>query len=235
MPDPVLPDPILPDPALPAAVLFDLDGTLIDTAPDMGGALNNLLREEDRAPLPLEAIRPYVSQGGLVLTKLGFGDTVPAAEIEPLRQRFLQHYLAIIADDSRLFAGFDAILDDLENRLIPWGIVTNKPEWLTHPLLEQLGLSTRTAVVIGGDTLAQRKPHPMPLQVAAERIGVDCAACIYVGDDERDIVAGRAAQMKTLVAAYGYIEDAEAIVGWNADGVINSPAELMQHLYLDTH
>ena len=100
----------MPD-VLPAAVLFDLDGTLIDTAPDMGGALNNLLREENRAPLPLDAIRPYVSQGGLVLTKLGFGDTVPAAQIEPLRQRFLQHYLAIIADDSRLFAGFDAILD----------------------------------------------------------------------------------------------------------------------------
>jgi len=229
-----MPDRGLPDAPLPAAVLFDLDGTLIDTAPDMGGALNNLLREENRAPLPIEVIRPYVSQGGLVLTKLGFGDTVPADEIEPLRQRFLQHYLAIVADESRLFAGFDAILDDLENRLIPWGIVTNKPEWLTHPLLEQLGLSSRSAVVIGGDTLAQRKPHPMPLQVAAERIGVDCTACIYVGDDERDIVAGRAAQMKTLVAAYGYIEDAEAIVGWNADGVIDSPSELMQHLHLDT-
>lgn len=234
MPDRFQLDRGLPDVVLPAAVLFDLDGTLIDTAPDMGGALNNLLREENRTPLPLEAIRPYVSQGGLVLTKLGFGATVPAAEIEPLRQRFLQHYLAIIADDSRLFSGFDAILDDLENRLIPWGIVTNKPEWLTHPLLEQLGLSTRSAVVIGGDTLAQRKPHPLPLQVAAQRIGVECAACIYVGDDERDIVAGRAAQMKTLIAAYGYIDDAEAIVGWNADGVINSPAELMQHLYIDT-
>ena len=224
----------MPEVAIPAAVLFDLDGTLIDTAPDMGGALNNLLREEGRAPLPIEAIRPYVSQGGLVLTQLGFGDSVSAAEIEPLRQRFLQHYLAIIANDSRLFAGYDAILDDLEARLIPWGIVTNKPEWLTHPLLEQLGLSSRSAVVIGGDTLAERKPHPMPLQEAAARIGVDVRDCIYVGDDERDIVAGRAAQMKTLVAAYGYIEDADAIIGWNADGVINSPAELMQHLYLDS-
>jgi len=224
----------MPEVVLPAAVLFDLDGTLIDTAPDMGGALNNLLREENRAPLPLDTIRPYVSQGGLVLTRLGFGDSVSAAEIEPLRQRFLQHYLAIIADDSRLFAGYDVILDDLEARLIPWGIVTNKPEWLTHPLLEQLGLSSRSAVVIGGDTLAERKPHPMPLQEAAARIGVDVRECIYVGDDERDIVAGRAAQMKTLVAAYGYIEDADAIVGWNADGVINSPAELMHHLYLDT-
>jgi 2-phosphoglycolate phosphatase len=228
-----MPEPVQSEVILPAAVLFDLDGTLIDTAPDMGGALNNLLREEGRAPLPIEAIRPYVSQGGLVLTQLGFGDTVPAADIEPLRQRFLQHYLAIIADESRLFAGFDAILQDLEARLIPWGIVTNKPEWLTHPLLEKLDLATRSAVVIGGDTLAERKPHPMPLLVAAARIGVDCRECIYLGDDERDIVAGRAAQMKTLVAAYGYIEDADAIVGWNADGVIDSPAELMQHLYLD--
>jgi len=228
-----MPEPVQSEVILPAAVLFDLDGTLIDTAPDMGGALNNLLREEGRAPLPIEAIRPYVSQGGLVLTQLGFGDTVPAADIEPLRQRFLQHYLAIIADESRLFAGFDAILQDLEARLIPWGIVTNKPEWLTHPLLEKLDLATRSAVVIGGDTLAERKPHPMPLLVVAARIGVDCRECIYLGDDERDIVAGRAAQMKTLVAAYGYIEDADAIVGWNADGVIDSPAELMQHLYLD--
>ena len=217
----------------PEAVLFDLDGTLIDTAPDMGGALNNLLREENRDPLPLASIRPYVSQGGLVLTRLGFGDSVTEDEIEPLRQRFLQHYIAIIADDSRLFDGFDAVLDDLEQRSIPWGIVTNKPEWLTHPLLEQLELAARCAVVIGGDTLAQRKPHPRPLLVAAERIGVDARQCVYVGDDERDIVAGRAAQMKTLVATYGYIEDATEIASWNADGTIDKPTDLLQHPLLN--
>jgi phosphoglycolate phosphatase len=214
---------------MPEAVLFDLDGTLIDTAPDMGGALNNLLIEENLPPLPLESIRPFVSQGGLVLTRLGFGERVAEAEIEPLRQRFLQHYRAVVADNSRLFDGLELVLEDLEARAIPWGIVTNKPEWLTHPLLEQLGLATRSAVVIGGDTLAQRKPHPRPLLEAARRIGIDSGQCIYVGDDERDIVAGKAAQMKTLVAAYGYIEDADAIDSWNADGVIDQPSDLLQH------
>lgn len=214
---------------MPEAVLFDLDGTLIDTAPDMGGALNNLLIEENQPPLPLQQIRPYVSQGGLVLTQLGFGERVAAAEIEPLRQRFLQHYRAIIADDSRLFDGFETVLAKLESSSIPWGIVTNKPEWLTHPLLQQLGLASRTAVVIGGDTLAQRKPHPLPLLEAAQRIGVDARQCIYVGDDERDIVAGKAAQMKTLVAAWGYIADAAEIAGWNADGVIERPIDLLEH------
>lgn len=211
------------------AVLFDLDGTLVDTAPDMGTALNNLLIEENRQPLPLATIRPLVSQGGLVLTQLGFAGKVPAAEIEPLRQRYLQHYHAIVADESRLFDGYAEILDELEARSIPWGIVTNKPEWLTHPLLEQLDLALRTGVVVGGDTLAQRKPHPLPLQVAAQRLGISCNNCIYVGDDERDIVAGKAAGMKTLVAAYGYIEEAANIETWQADGVIDRPHDLLAH------
>lgn len=211
------------------AVLFDLDGTLIDTAPDMGGALNNLLAEENLAPIPMEIIRPLVSQGGLVLTQLGFSGKVAAQEIEPLRQRFLHHYRARVADESRLFDGYETILGELDRRAMPWGIVTNKPEWLTHPLLQQLGLAQRSGVVIGGDTLEQRKPHPLPLQVAAERLGVDCDKCVYVGDDERDIVAGKAANMKTLVAAYGYIEDADAIEGWDADGVIARPDDLLQH------
>jgi 2-phosphoglycolate phosphatase len=211
------------------AVLFDLDGTLVDTAPDMGAALNNLLIEENLEPLPLATIRPLVSQGGLVLTRLGFADKVHETEIEPLRLRYLQHYHAIVADESRLFDGYADILDELEARSIPWGIVTNKPEWLTHPLLEQLDLALRTGVVIGGDTLEQRKPHPLPLQVAAERLGVSCYNCIYVGDDERDIVAGKAAEMKTLVAAYGYIEDTASIGAWQADGVIDHPRELLGH------
>jgi phosphoglycolate phosphatase len=211
------------------AVLFDLDGTLVDTAPDMGGALINLMLEEGLEPLSLDAIRPYVSQGGLVLTRMGFDGKVPQAEIEPLRQRFLQHYRAIIADQSRLFDGYETILGELEMRTIPWGIVTNKPEWLTHPLLEQLGLARRAGVVIGGDTLEHRKPHPLPLQVAAERLQVDCGHCVYVGDDERDIVAGKAAGMKTLVAAYGYIEHGTRIEAWEADGSIAQPSDLLQH------
>jgi 2-phosphoglycolate phosphatase len=211
------------------AILFDLDGTLIDTAPDMGGALNNLLLEEGHEPLPLETIRPLVSQGGLVLTRLGFAGKVAEQAIEPLRQRFLQHYHAHVADESKLFDGYAEILDELEARSIPWGIVTNKPEWLTRPLLEQLDLARRSGVVIGGDSLAQRKPHPLPLQVAAERLQVSCNNCIYVGDDERDIIAGKAASMKTLVAAYGYIENAADIEAWQADGIIDLPQNLLEH------
>ncbi len=217
------------------ATLFDLDGTLIDTAPDMGGALNNLLIEENYPPLPIEDIRPYVSRGGLVLTQLGFADKVAESEIEPLRLRFLDHYRAIVADNSRLFEGLDSVLNEIEQRRMPWGIVTNKPEWLTFPLLEALELDRRAAVVIGGDTLAVRKPDPLPLTVAAERIGVACENCIYVGDDERDIVAGRAAGMKTLVAAYGYIEPDIDTDAWAADGTIDSPTELLSHPLMQAH
>jgi len=212
-----------------AAILFDLDGTLIDTAPDMGAALNNLLIEEGLAPIPLEIIRPYVSQGALVLTRLGFSDQVAESEIEPLRLRYLDHYRAIVADDSVLFDCFEEVLDRLEERNIPWGIVTNKPQWLTTPLLEQMGLHKRTAVVICGDTLKKRKPHPLPLIVAAETIGIACKNCVYVGDDPRDIEAGKAAKMKTLIAAYGYIGKDASLDDWQAEGIIENPLDLLTH------
>ena len=213
------------------AVLFDLDGTLIDTAPDMGAALNNLLIEEGYSPLPLEDIRPYVSRGGLVLTQLGFSERVSEAEIEPLRQRYLQHYYEIVADNSRLFEGFENILSELGSRHIAWGIVTNKPEWLTTPLLKQLGIDC--PVVICGDTYEQRKPHPMPLLKAAEVLGVSCENSIYVGDDERDVIAGNAAKMSTIIAAYGYIEDTSKLNLWQADGIIHQPLDLLNHSLLD--
>ena len=209
------------------AVLFDLDGTLIDTAPDMGGALNNLLVEEGLSPLPLASIRPYVSQGGLVLTQLGFAAHVDETEIEPLRLRYLQHYRDIVADKSKLFNGFEDIFNWLQDKQISWGIVTNKPEWLTTPLLEQLNI--RSPVVICGDTLKHRKPHPLPLQIAAERLGVACGQCIYLGDDERDVISGNAAEMKTLIAAYGYIGPDTNIHSWAADGIIQHPVDLVDH------
>jgi phosphoglycolate phosphatase len=215
------------------AVLFDLDGTLIDTAPDMGGALNNLLIEENLAPISLDIIRPYVSQGGLVLTKLGFAEHVPESEIEPLRLRFLDHYRAIVAKNSVLFDSFEQVLGELEAQTIPWGIVTNKPEWLTTPLLQQMALDQRAAVVICGDTLEHRKPHPLPLIVAAETIGIACENCIYVGDDQRDVDAGRGANMKTLIAAYGYIEQDTNLDEWQADGVIEHPLDLLSHPLLN--
>lgn len=213
------------------AVLFDLDGTLIDTAPDMGAALNNLLQEENLPSLPLESIRPYVSQGGLVLTQLGFAKHVAESEIEPLRLRYLQHYRNIVADASRLFGGFEELFLSLKNQQINWGIVTNKPEWLTTPLLQQLAIES--PVVICGDTLEHRKPHPLPLQVAAQRIKVRCENCIYVGDDERDIVAGKAANMRTIIAAYGYIPPTVNLQDWQADGMIQQPLDLLDHPLLD--
>lgn len=209
------------------AALFDLDGTLIDTAPDMGDALNNLLVEEGLSPLPLESIRPYVSQGGLVLTQLGFAEHVDATEIEPLRLRYLQHYRDIVAENSSLFNGFEDIFEWLREQQINWGIVTNKPEWLATPLLEQLNIDS--PVVICGDTLEHRKPHPLPLQIAAQRLGLECQQCIYVGDDERDVISGKAAEMKTLIAAYGYIAPQTDIHGWKADGIIQQPADLINH------
>ena len=215
------------------AVLFDLDGTLIDTAPDMGKALNNLLIEENLAPIPLDIIRPHVSQGALVLTRLGFSEQVAECQIEPLRLRYLDHYRAIVANDSVLFDCFEQVLARLEDQGIPWGIVTNKPEWLTTPLLEQLALSHRAAVVICGDTLEQRKPHPLPLIVAAETLGIACENCIYIGDDKRDIDAGRAANMKTLIAAYGYINHGTILDEWQAGGIIEHPLDLLSHPLLN--
>lgn len=215
------------------AILFDLDGTLVDTAPDMGAALNNLLIEESLAPIPLEIIRPYVSQGALVLTRLGFSEQVPESEIEPLRLRYLDHYRAIVADDSVLFDGLEEVLNTLEKRNIPWGIVTNKPKWLTTPLLEQMALDKRAAVVICGDTLDKRKPHPLPLIVAAKTIGIACDDCVYIGDDPRDIAAGRAARMKTLIASYGYIDRDARLDEWQAGGIIAHPLDLLSHPFIN--
>ena len=211
----------------PAALLLDLDGTLLDTAPDMGGALNLLRAEHGLEPLPASAIRQVVSHGAMRLVRLGF----PSADgdvFESLRLRFLDLYAANLALGTRLFPGFEAVLDALESRGQPWGIVTNKPGWLTAPLLASLGLDGRAACAVSGDTVAERKPHPLPLLHAARLIGVDPAACVYVGDAERDIQAGRAAGMTTVVAAYGYLERDEDPLQWEPHGVVQEPIELLE-------
>ncbi len=208
------------------ALLFDLDGTLLDTAPDMAAALNALRIEEGLPPLPLETIRPRVSQGGLALTRLGFAEHRDEAEIEPLRKRFLQRYLDAIAVHSRLFDGFDAVLQRLERQGLPWGVVTNKPGWLTDPLMAELGLDRRSSVTVSGDTTAERKPHPLPLLTAAQAIGIDPGRCLYVGDDPRDIEAGNAAGMTTVIAGWGYIADNARLDDWGADHQAAHPAEL---------
>jgi phosphoglycolate phosphatase len=212
-----------------AALLLDLDGTLLDTAPDMGAALNALRREEGREPLPLATIRPHVSHGSNALVKLGFG-LDGGDEFERLRRRFLDLYHADLANGTRLMDGFEPVLATLEERGVPWGVVTNKPGWLTDPLMERLGLRARAGCVVSGDTVAERKPHPLPLLHAAELIGRPPADFLYVGDAERDIVAGRAAGMRTVAVRFGYLADGEDPGAWNPDGIVDRPSDLLDWL-----
>ncbi len=208
------------------ALLLDLDGTLLDTAPDMGGALNRLREENGLAPLPAPAIRPVVSHGSARLVSLGF----PAAtgdEYERLRMRFLDIYALNLADHTSLFPGAETLLAELERLGRPWGIVTNKPGWLTDPLLKALDLDRRAACVVSGDSLPERKPHPLPLLHAARVIGVAPAHCVYAGDAERDIQAGRAAGMTAVVAAYGYISADDDPRSWQPAGLVTEPMQLL--------
>ena len=208
------------------ALLLDLDGTLLDTAPDMGGALNRLREERGLEALPDELIRPVVSHGAMRLVSLGFPE-VTGEDFEHLRRRFLEIYAAHLAVGTRLFPGFDHVLARLEARGLPWGVVTNKPGWLTDPLLDALGLAQRAACTVSGDTVAERKPHPLPLLHAAGLLRVAPERCVYVGDAERDIQAGRAAGMTTVVAAYGYLSTEDDPQRWQPHGIVWTPAELL--------
>jgi len=216
----------------PAYVLFDLDGTLLDTAPDMGRALNRLLAEHGSPELDAATIRPVVSHGSLGLLKLGFDLNPDDAAFDTLRERFLTLYEADLALETVLFEGMAEVLARLEQENIPWGIVTNKPGGLTTPLLQQLDLVQRAACVVSGDTLAQRKPDPAPLFYACEQLGLNPATGFYVGDAERDIEAARRAGMPSLVAAYGYLHPNEQPETWGAEGVLQSPLDLLDWLAL---
>ncbi|MGH8141070.1 MAG: HAD-IA family hydrolase [Steroidobacteraceae bacterium] len=209
-----------------AAALLDLDGTLLDSAPDMARALNALLRQEQLPPLPLEAVRVHVSHGSSAVVRAGFPDAA-TAPFEALRTRFLDLYRADLVVDSRLFAGFDAVLDALDAHRIPWGIVTNKPGWLTEPLLAALQLRARTGCVLSGDSLPVRKPDPLPLLTAAQQLGVPPAQCLYLGDALRDVQAARAAGMVALGARYGYIGPQDDVEDWPVSGWIDEPLELL--------
>jgi len=208
-------------------VLFDLDGTLVDTAPDMGFALNALLREYGREPLGAEAIRPWVSHGSRGLVFLGFGEEPEGPRFEEYKKRFLTLYEQRVCADSRLFEGMDAVLAWLEDRGMPWGIVTNKPHYLTEALLEALKLSARVACVVSGDTIAERKPHPAPLLHACQQLRREPATCIYVGDAQRDIQAGTRAGMTTLVALFGYLNVTDDPASWGATGMIEAPGDII--------
>lgn len=208
-------------------VLFDLDGTLADTAPDLAFALNAVRQEQGHPLLPFETIRPVVSHGGTALIRLGFNIEPGTAAFETLRLRLLDIYREHLAQHTQLFPGMAELLGAIEQRGMNWGIVTNKPAWLTDPLLEQLGLYTRAACVVSGDTVAERKPHPAPMLHACQLAGSEAQQCLYLGDAARDIEAGKRAGMKTLVALFGYIGEDEQPANWGADGMIAHPAELL--------
>lgn len=206
-------------------VLFDLDGTLADTAPDLAAALNHVLTSNDCEPLPFETIRPHVSHGGMALVTLGFGKDHP--QFDTFYKELLAHYQANIANETTLFPGMSELLSELEKQSINWGVVTNKPGWLTEPLLDALNLSSRAITIVSGDTLEQRKPHPAPILHACNQAGSEAEECIYVGDAERDIEAGNRAGMHSIIALFGYIAETDTPDDWGAYSTVNSPQEII--------
>jgi phosphoglycolate phosphatase len=219
-----------PDRPLPLrAVLFDLDGTLLDTAPDMVRCLNELLAEEGREPQDYEAVRGCVSHGAARVVRSGFPE-VTAERFAALQRRFLELYRAGLSRETRLFAGMDRVLAELARRGLRSGIVTNKAAWLTDPLLDQLNLRQHFACVVSGDTVVERKPHPLPMLHAASLVGVSAAECIYIGDAERDVQAAHAAGMPALVARYGYLSAADDADRWGGDGNLAAPLDLLPWL-----
>jgi 2-phosphoglycolate phosphatase len=214
-------------------VLFDLDGTLIDTAPDMAAALDQLCQEQQLHTLPFERVRPVVSNGSVALVTLAFGDELDAVRLAELKQRYLDIYQGALCILSKPFDGIIELLDEIDRRGMNWGVVTNKPGWLTLPLMDCLGLAARAATLVSGDTTLNRKPHPDPMHYACDEAGSEAQECLYIGDARRDIEAGRNAGMKTLAAAYGYIGDWEDINDWGADAHIKRPQDIL--LYIEDH
>ncbi|CAJ0793497.1 N-acetylmuramic acid 6-phosphate phosphatase [Ralstonia condita] len=209
------------------AVLFDLDGTLADTAPDLAAAANKVRTDRGLEPLAYEALRPVASHGARGLIGVAFGVGPQDAEFESLRLAFLANYAAEICVRTRLFPGMTHVLAELGRAGIPWGIVTNKSARLTMPLVAQLAFPVAPACVVAGDTTPHAKPHPAPLLHAAQSIGIDARQIVYVGDDLRDIEAGRAAGMPTIAASYGYCGNGPAPEAWQADALIAGAAELV--------
>lgn len=210
-----------------AAMLFDLDGTLVDTAPDLIDALNALLRERGLPEKPEAEIRPAVSAGANAIIAQGLGLSIDDDAVAALRQPYLEHYRQNLSARSRLFDGMSDVLDALERKRICWGVVTNKPAFLTDPLMEELALAHRCCAIISADTTAHKKPHPEPLFEACRRCGTDPTACVYVGDDRRDILAGNAAGMTTVAAQWGYFLPDDAPASWPADARITQPTDLL--------
>jgi N-acetyl-D-muramate 6-phosphate phosphatase len=213
-----------------AAVLFDLDGTLVDSAPDLAGAANELRQAEGLSALDYAALRPMVGTGARGMLDAAFGIGPGHARYEHLREQFLLRYEARILRETQVFAAMQPVLQALERATLPWGIVTNKIARFSVPLVQGLGLMQRSAVLISGDSTAHAKPHPQPLLEAARRLGVEPSRCVYLGDDLRDVQAGRAAGMAVLAAAWGYLGRGESVHRWQADAVLSEPRELLNWL-----
>jgi len=208
------------------SVLFDLDGTLADTAPDLGYALNQQRLARGMLELPIDELRAHASSGARGLLQAGFGIRPDDSGYLELRDEFLDLYEQNLSRNSTLFPGVSVLLDEIEDRGMAWGIVTNKVERFTFPLLRALRLLDRAACIVCGDTTPFAKPHPTPLIEAMSRIGTTAARCIYVGDDERDVQAGHAAGMSVVVVRYGYLGNGRPPGEWGADILVDSPAEL---------
>jgi 2-phosphoglycolate phosphatase len=213
-------------------VLFDLDGTLIDSAPDLAAAANEMLVHRGLPALGFERLRPMVGAGARGMVGVAFGVKPGEADYEALKQEFLARYERCMLDQTQCFAEVLPMLSALEQAELGWGIVTNKAERLAVPIATALDLAPRCRALVGGDTTPHTKPHPAPLLEAARRAGVAPAHCLYVGDDERDIIAGRAAGMRTVAAAWGYLGQGAAVQAWGANIVIDSPLQLLNCLGL---
>jgi phosphoglycolate phosphatase len=214
-----------------AGIFFDLDGTLADTAPDLVAATNQLLIARNLDPKPYEFLRPYASAGARGLLEGAFGIKPDHADFPLLRDEFFGNYEKALLVESKLFDGIDHLLKQMDEANLPWGIITNKSERFTKPLTELMGLRQRAVSTVSGDTTPYSKPHPEPILHAARISNIDPSKSIYVGDDVRDVLAGKAAGMKTVAAAYGYCGCKEPPEAWGADYIINNPLDLLQIIF----
>ncbi len=210
------------------AILFDLDGTLVNSAPDLAFALNSILQEHDRKPVPFEDIRPMAGHGSRGLLGLGFGVTPEDESYPALQKRFLEIYEANLSRQTTLFDGMEEVLNAIESKNMTWGIITNKPSFLTQPVVDALGLSQRASCIVSGDTTAHSKPHPAPMLYACDKINIPPEQCLYIGDAKRDIDAGQSVNMQTVAVRYGYLSKHDIIEDWQADAIIDYPSEILQ-------
>ena len=215
-----------------SAVLFDLDGTLIDSAPDLGAAANKMRADRGLTPLPLSQYRPMAGAGARGMIGVAFGLNIPIAEFEVLKEEFFANYEVCMTQRTYAFEGVVQLIEKIMHAGLIWGVVTNKSERFTLPLTQAMSLFNTARTIISGDTTAHAKPHPAPLLEAARQIGMPPERCAYVGDDHRDIVAGVAAGMFTVAAAYGYLGTTVDTSDWNSDATIFSPAELVHLLQI---